>query len=131
MPPEDFPRSARLRRPGEFAAVLAERRRVRKDAFELRYRANEAGSRARLGLVIPKRLARKAVLRNRIKRILREAFRHRCADLPAVDLVIRLVQSIDRAAGPAAGEQKREWRRLADEVLDTVCEKADGRCGTG
>ncbi len=111
--------------------MLAARRRARRGAFELRCRANEEGSCARLGLVVPKRLARKAVLRNRIKRILREAFRHRSANLPAVDLVIRLVEPVDRAAGPAAREQKREWRRRADEVLDTVRGGPGSRCGTG
>lgn len=45
---------------------------------------------SRLGLVIPKRLARHAVLRNSIKRQAREAFRHHYEILPAVDLVLRL-----------------------------------------
>lgn len=47
---------------------------------------------SRLGLVVPKRLARHAVLRNAIKRQAREAFRHHSESLPALDLVLRLAR---------------------------------------
>ena len=43
---------------------------------------------ARLGLAISKKNAKRAVDRNRIKRIIRESFRLNQHDLPAVDLVI-------------------------------------------
>lgn len=48
---------------------------------------------SRLGLIVPKRLARRAVLRNTIKRQVRESFRHVERDvLPPVDLVFRLTR---------------------------------------
>lgn len=42
----------------------------------------------RLGLVIAKKNVARAVDRNRVKRILRESFRHNQGLLPAVDIVI-------------------------------------------
>lgn len=49
------------------------------------------GSGARLGLVIGKKLLRRAVDRNRVKRCIRECFRLRRSDLPACDLIVRLI----------------------------------------
>ncbi|GAB4350592.1 MAG: hypothetical protein Kow0073_05070 [Immundisolibacter sp.] len=44
----------------------------------------------RLGLVIPKRRVRLAVHRNRLKRWIRESFRHHQQRLPAADIVVRV-----------------------------------------
>ena len=50
---------------------------------------NTAGL-ARLGLVISKRVLRRSVDRNRVRRWARETFRLRQHRLPAVDIVFRL-----------------------------------------
>lgn len=55
----------------------------------LHYRPNEL-SHARLGVVVAKKLAKRANVRNLVKRIVREQFRRRRASLPAVDIVMRL-----------------------------------------
>lgn len=66
------------------------------------YRTQEApGSGARLGLAISRKHARRAVDRNRIKRIAREAFRVRRQQLPPVDIIVLSragVTEADRAA---------------------------------
>ncbi len=49
-------------------------------------RCNELGH-ARLGLAISRKVAPRAYQRNRIKRLVREGFRRRVLDLPAVDFV--------------------------------------------
>lgn len=49
------------------------------------------GSAARLGMVIGKKLLRRAVDRNRVKRCIRECFRLQRPALPACDLIVRLV----------------------------------------
>ena len=51
---------------------------------------------ARLGLAVGVRAAGNAVNRNRVKRVVREAFRQIHQELPAVDLVVN--------ARPAAGK---------------------------
>ena len=58
-------------------------------------RPNDVGH-ARLGLAVGVRAAGNAVNRNRVKRVVREAFRHIRQELPAVDLVVN--------ARPAAGK---------------------------
>lgn len=62
----------------------------------LHYRPNET-SEARLGVVVAKRLAKRASVRNLVKRIVREQFRKRRADLPPVDIVMRLSAPVDTA----------------------------------
>lgn len=64
---------------------------MRGKVFDLHYTHNTAGS-ARIGLVVPKRLVRSAVARNRVKRVARELFRCRRSALPHLDLVLRLVR---------------------------------------
>jgi ribonuclease P protein component len=50
----------------------------------------QPAGKARLGLAITKRVAPRAVDRNRVKRIVREVFRHAAPRLGAVDVVIKL-----------------------------------------
>jgi ribonuclease P protein component len=42
----------------------------------------------RLGLAISRKVARTAVARNRVKRVIRESFRHRQTRLGALDIVV-------------------------------------------
>lgn len=52
-------------------------------------RSNELGL-ARLGVIIAKKHVKKAVLRNRIRRIIRESFRHQQRELLGLDLIVLL-----------------------------------------
>lgn len=57
----------------------------------LHYQPRPAGIvEARLGLVVGKKLLKRSVDRNRVKRIIREQFRLQRETLPACDLVVRL-----------------------------------------
>lgn len=47
---------------------------------------------SRMGMAISKKVLRRSVDRNRIKRLMRESFRHNAARLPAVDVVLSLSQ---------------------------------------
>ena len=69
----------------------------------------------RLGLVIPKRQAKTAVLRNAIKRQARELFRRR-TDLPAMDAVLRLAQPV-RLDRPISRTDRLGWRNEIDRLL--------------
>lgn len=79
----------RLRKTDEFSSVFAFRRVVRGRYFALHYCPGQADT-ARLGVVVAKKLAKRAVQRNLLKRIGRDVFRHARASLPAYDLVLRL-----------------------------------------
>lgn len=72
---------------------------------------------ARLGLIVPKRLAKQAVLRNLIKRLAREAFRNVSGSLPPADLVLRLAKPPLPAGQRAGAEQRCSWRKSIDELL--------------
>ena len=50
----------------------------------------EGFSDARLGIVVGKKLLKRAVDRNRVKRVIRDQFRRLRPQLPPVDLVVRL-----------------------------------------
>lgn len=116
-----FRRSARLLTSAEYAAVFATRRVLHGGQFALHYRSN-AMSAARLGLVIPKKQARSAVLRNAIKRQARECFRQRQADLPAFDLILRLARpSAARAGDPVT---RAAWRDEITNLFTRLAAKA-------
>lgn len=57
-------------------------------------------------MVVARKLLRRAVDRNRLRRILREVFRHRQHDLGAFDIVVRLKRNA------AEDELKEEFGRL-------------------
>ena len=88
---QTFARRYRLTKTDEFSSVFGFRRAIRGKLLMLHYqpRAVEC-TEARLGLVVGKKLLKRAVDRNRVKRIIREQFRLRRAGLPAYDLVVRL-----------------------------------------
>ena len=79
-----FPRAARLTRPSEFTSVFRQGRRSHSRYFILI--AKSGGERARLGLAVGRKASPRAVARNRIKRIVRDAFRR--TPLPPMDLVV-------------------------------------------
>lgn len=77
-----FPKSARLLRRKDFLRVYEQGLRVNGPYFTAFYARREAPGRARVGLAAPRALG-KAVVRNRIKRRLREAVRLRLGQLPS------------------------------------------------
>lgn len=81
-----FPRTARVRARGDFDRIFKLGRRVALPALALHWQAGEAGP--RLGLAVSRKVDPHAVGRNRIKRVLRDEFRHRRADLPDGDYVV-------------------------------------------
>jgi len=82
-----MPRQARLRRAADFDALRQASGRLGGRCFVLRYGNNELGI-ARMGLAISKRVSKRAVDRNRLKRLARESFRRALPGLPPVDIVV-------------------------------------------
>ena len=89
-----FDSSLRLYKTDEFSSVFAFRRVLRGNHFALHYCPSPGGT-PRLGLVVAKKLAKRAVQRNLVKRIGRDVFRHARASLPPYDLVLRLSAKLD------------------------------------
>jgi ribonuclease P protein component len=82
-----FPAPRRLRHKAEFDAVYARGRRLGNGFFAVTVISNDKSA-PRLGLAVALRIARTAVERNRIRRIIRESFRLHQHGLPAVDIVV-------------------------------------------
>jgi ribonuclease P protein component len=107
-----LPREARLRRPGDFAALRASSGRAGGRCFHMRFRVNELGH-ARLGLAISKRVSKRAVERNRIKRLVRESFRQIRHRLPPVDLMVMAREQAANVPGPQLlAEIDTLWKKL-------------------
>jgi ribonuclease P protein component len=112
MGAHSFPRAARLTKAAEFAALRGGQR-ISCRHFHAEFRPNTLTT-GRLGLVVSKRVSKRAVDRNRLKRLSRDSFRRWCERLPCVDLVL-----IPRASAvPIAGRDLLRdldtlWQRLA------------------
>src|SRR4030081_1365917 len=96
-----FPTPARLLRRGELADGALAARWVPRPAGPEGGRAGTtrpgiAGSTARVGIAVSSKVG-DAVVRNRVKRRLREAIRHELQELPEVDLVLVARASATRA----------------------------------
>ena len=87
---ERFGRERRLLLGRDFDAVFKDPQlRLRRGPLWGAVRPNDSGA-ARLGLMVGKKVLRRAVDRNRAKRMIRESFR-RQRRLPAVDVVVRVL----------------------------------------
>lgn len=102
----------RLHKTDEFSSVFAFRRVLRGRIFHVHYQPQPLTS-ARLGVVVAKKLAKRAVTRNLIKRLVREDFRRLRSVLPPFDLIVRL------AANPS-GLTRRELHEDLAVLLDKV-----------
>lgn len=93
-------RPGRLTQAAQFEAVLAKGRRSGTQCFLARALAN-AGDGPRLGLIVGKKCAPRAVDRNRVKRLARNAHRLLATELAALDVVVQLrgnPRSLDNTA---------------------------------
>lgn len=84
---QGFDENLRIKTKGEFDYVFEKPYRSSNRCFTALARPNQ-NSCARLGLIISKRCAKSAVQRNRIKRLIRESFRHSQESLAGLDIVV-------------------------------------------
>jgi ribonuclease P protein component len=80
-------------------------------------RENEL-SYARLGLVVAKRFAARAVTRNTIKRVCREVFRKK--ELNAMDCIVRLTAPVMSRTESATSASLKRWLNQELEQLLTL-----------
>ncbi len=112
---EGLPKRLRLRRRRQYLAVQRSPNRVVTPHFIVYGRTN-GRSHTRLGITVSRKVG-KAVVRNRVKRLVREAFRRNRGALPTgLDLVL-----VARAGRPATeqGAVVTELRDAAGRVMST------------
>jgi ribonuclease P protein component len=100
----------RLRDAASFKAVFDARQAVGTKHFVFLLRRNGQQV-ARLGMVIGRRQLSQAVQRNRLRRLIREVFRHRQTRLSGWDVVVKLKHA-DGLDAPAA-ELDRGFERVS------------------
>jgi len=112
-----FPKNRRLASNRQFKAVLDHGRRARDGLLTLYAAPNEHGY-PRLGISVGKSCGT-AVVRNRLKRLLREAFRHSQDRIPQnLDYVLMISPSLSRKLKQSAEKKKV----LASITLERVQE---------
>lgn len=126
MESESFPRAARLTETDEFSSVFALRPRKRSRHFVL-YVREDAGPRARLGLVIGKKFAPRAVERNLVKRVARELFRRQQHQFGGRDILLRLQTRFPRTEAPTRQAIITACRDELSQLLEAVLRPAPAR----
>ncbi|MDO4998562.1 MAG: ribonuclease P protein component [Neisseria sp.] len=96
---QGFGKQYRLLKTEEFSSVFALRKQVNSPFLNVLYSRDNALGHARLGLVVSKKVAKRANRRNLMKRTIREWFRQHKNELPARDFVVRVRVGFVRADG--------------------------------
>jgi len=82
-----FPAEVRVRTGAEYRKAFADSRRVSTRHFSLHLRLRDGGF-CRLGMAVSRKVSPDAVVRNRIKRQIRESFRNLRLTLPLGDCIV-------------------------------------------
>jgi ribonuclease P protein component len=125
MTDQRFPKSVRLRRQSEFDRVYDGNVFAADDVLVIRARRNQRNV-SRLGLSVSRKVGN-AVVRNRWKRLIREAFRKQRLELPGgMDLVVRPkkgatcdYRSIERSLGRLAIRLEKNLSRQPASKAET------------
>jgi ribonuclease P protein component len=114
-----FLRELRLLTPSDFTPVFKNPVVASSSAFTFLAKHNELNN-PRLGLTIAKKRVKKAVARNRIKRLTRESFRLQQHDLPNIDIIVMAKNGTDKLSNEELNKQlDKLWLKIAQR-----CKKA-------
>lgn len=121
MPNFGFPRSVRLLSSGDFRNVFDTVTCKASNAHFVLLAQHQNSESARIGFVIGKKNVRKSVQRNRIRRVIRESFRHRRRDIPALDIIVLVRKGADQFDNEQIGKQLDYlWRKLRQRAEKPV-----------
>lgn len=112
-----FTRELRLLTPAHFSYVFSDAVPAPSKHITILARKNPNYTHPRLGITIAKNRVRKAHDRNRLKRIIRESFRHHQHFLPNVDIIVIGKSNLDTLSN-------QEFKAL----LSTLWKKLKKRC---
>lgn len=107
---QGFSKTERLLKTDEFSSVFALRRS--RHGRYVQVLLGEASSHPRLGLVVAKKVAKRAHERNYMKRVLREWFRLNKQNLPAQDIVVRAKLKFEHAEFDAVCAEMQRLLRV-------------------
>ncbi len=117
MANNSFPRTNRILSSEEYDQVFKNPVRASVPGVLVLARKNNDLDHARLGLVIPKKVLKRAVWRNRIKRIARETFRLNQHSLPNIDLVVIAKPKIGEISNSELSEIfKQLWLQISHRL---------------
>lgn len=112
-----FPRSVRILSTEEYDKVFANPVRASATGVLVLARKNNKSQCSRLGLVIPKKVLKRAVWRNRVKRIARETFRLNQHSLQNIDLVVIARPKIEGISNSELSAIfKRLWQQISHRL---------------
>ena len=124
---QSFPRHARLLLPAEYNRVFAAGKRVSGPAVTLVLARREPIQQpARLGLALAKKQLKRAHERNRVKRLLREVFRHRAHALEGCDVVALARTAAQNMTNDAL---RTELERLISKAIE-FCQSSSAAATT-
>ena len=113
-----FPKTSILRSSADYRRVFQRGKSVSSPHAKLLYFLNDDNVQPRLGLAISKKQIRYAVNRNKVKRICREAFRHRKGQLLSLDIIaMTRTSAVELPPG--------EFRSHIDKLLDRIIAQYD------
>lgn len=114
---KEFGKKYHLLKPSEFQHVYSQKIWTGNREFAVNLRRNTL-SHARLGLVVSKKVSKRAVDRNMIKRHIREWFRHNRENFKGVDLIVTAKPAV---LNNPASEQKKAladlWKKAYKKSL--------------
>ena len=105
-----FNKESKLIKTDEFSSVFNFRKRIATKYLVIHYQPNTF-KRPRLGLVVGKKVAKLAIQRNYMRRVLRELFRIRQHEMNHLDWVIRVPKKFDRT----------NYEEIQKEFASLVC----------
>lgn len=110
-----FPRASRLLKAREFDAVFKQAAYRASSAEFLVLAVDNGAEKSRIGMVVSKKVSGSSVDRNRIRRLIREAFRTRFTE-PGLDLVVVARTGVRRRSNNEILEiLEKLWLQLSDK----------------
>lgn len=109
-----LPRKYRLTKRSDFQKVLENGTVFQGRLFGLAVLKKDTGEEPRIGIIVSNKISKKAVDRNRIRRLVREAVREQLARAPKGTLLVFLAKKV--IVGENLENIKRETRRLYEKA---------------
>jgi ribonuclease P protein component len=119
-----FPGRYKLLKTDEFSSVFSFRRRIFGESLAMYFMPNSLGY-PRLGIVVSKKTARRAVARNYMRRVLREWFRLNREKMCGLDVVVKVQKAFVRDDFMLTQEELQRFMIRLQREAAKVLEKTD------